>query len=171
MCSLIRHPPCGRRRLTPSPRGRQTARRDEGQEKHNEKNERREGQYPGFLQGKIPAPTRRRGTLKSKRALPAGSSAAQRRLYCPLFPHRAFLPFASAPAAPGVQGNTPAALFPRFLSRKRNRAAGGLVGMGLTGFLVVANLTGCASAVAVRAANACLRSIAPPLQIEASASI
>ena len=46
--------------------------------------------------------------------------------------------------------------------RKRNRAAGGVVG---------ANLTGCASAVAVRAANACVRSIAPPLQIEASASI
>ena len=46
--------------------------------------------------------------------------------------------------------------------RKRNRAAGGVVG---------ANLTGCASAVAVIAANACVRSIAPPLQIEASASI
>ena len=89
----------------------------------------------------------------------------------PLFPRRTFFPFASAPAAPGVQGNTPAALFPRFLSRTRNRAAGGLVGKDLTGFLVVANLTGCASAVAVRAVNACLRSIAPPLQIEASASI
>ena len=37
--------------------------------------------------------------------------------------------------------------------------------------VVVANLTGCASAVFVRAAEACGRSIAPPLQIEASASI
>ena len=35
----------------------------------------------------------------------------------------------------GVQGRSPAALFPRFLSRERNRAAGGLVGMGLTGFV------------------------------------
>ena len=43
----------------------------------------------------------------------------------PLLPRRAYVPFASAPAAPGVQGNAPAALFPRFLSRQRNRAAGG----------------------------------------------
>ena len=43
--------------------------------------------------------------------------------------------------------------------------------MDLTGFLVVANLTGCASAVAARAANDCLRSIAPPLQTEAKASV
>ena len=50
-------------------------------------------------------------------------------------------------------------------------AAGGLIEMDHTGFLVVANLTGCASAVAVRAANACLRSIAPPLQTEAEASV
>ena len=34
--------------------------------------------------------------------------------------------------------------------------------MDLTGFLVVANLTGCASAVIVNATNACERSIAPP---------
>ena len=43
----------------------------------------------------------------------------------PLVPRRTFFPFASAPPAPGVQGYAPAALFPRFLSRKRNRAAGG----------------------------------------------
>ena len=43
--------------------------------------------------------------------------------------------------------------------------------MDLTGFLVVANLTGCASAVSVRAANAGLRLIAPPLQIEAEALV
>ena len=36
---------------------------------------------------------------------------------------------------------------------------------------VVANLTGCASAVTVAAANACVRSIAPPLQTEADASV
>ena len=37
--------------------------------------------------------------------------------------------------------------------------------------VVVANLTGCASAVTVKAANACVRSIAPPLQTEAQASV
>ena len=50
-----------------------------------------------------------------------------------------------------------------FLDSVRFIAAGGLAGMDLTGFPVVANLTGSASTVAVRAANACLRSIAPPL--------
>ena len=102
-------------------------------------------------------------TLKSKRAIPTVQSAKQRRIYHPLVHRRVRVPFASAPCAPGVQGNAPAALFPRFLSRQRNRAAGGLAGMDLTGFPVVANLTGSASAVAERAANACLRSIAPPL--------
>ena len=43
----------------------------------------------------------------------------------PLVYRRTYAPFASAPCAPGVQGITPAALFPRFLSRQRNRAAGG----------------------------------------------
>ena len=43
----------------------------------------------------------------------------------PLVLRRVSAPFASAPAAPGVQGDAPAALFPRFLSRERNRAAGG----------------------------------------------
>ena len=37
------------------------------------------------------------------------------------------------------------------------------------GTFVVANLTGCASAVTVMAANACMRSIAPPLPVKASA--
>ena len=41
----------------------------------------------------------------------------------------------------------------------------------LTGFRVVANLAGCASAVCVSAANACVRSIAPPFPIEAPASM
>ena len=43
----------------------------------------------------------------------------------PLVLRRVSAPFASAPCAPGVQGQSPAALFPRFLSRERNRAAGG----------------------------------------------
>jgi len=43
----------------------------------------------------------------------------------PLVYRRTYAPFASAPCAPGVQGQSPAALFPRFLSRQRNRAAGG----------------------------------------------
>ena len=64
-------------------------------------------------------------TLKSKRAIPTVQSAKQRRIYHPLVHRRVRVPFASAPCAPGVQGNAPAALFPRFLSRQRNRAAGG----------------------------------------------
>ena len=44
------------------------------------------------------------------------------------------------------------------------------VRMDLTGFLVVANLAGCACAVTVRAANACVLSIAP-LQTEVDASV
>ena len=64
-------------------------------------------------------------TLKSKRAIPAVQSAKQRRIYHPLVLRRVNAPFASAPCAPGVQGYAPAALFPRFLSRERNRAAGG----------------------------------------------
>ena len=43
--------------------------------------------------------------------------------------------------------------------------------MDLTGFLVVANLTGCASAVAVRAAITRECSVIPPLQTEAEASV
>ena len=66
-------------------------------------------------------------TLKSKRAIPTVQSAKQRRIYHPLVHRRVRVPFASAPCAPGVQGNAPAALFPRFLSRQRNRAAGGNV--------------------------------------------
>ena len=69
--------------------------------------------------------------LKSKRVLPGGSSAAQRRVSHPLVYRRTYAPFASAPWAPGVQGNAPAALFPRFLSRKRNRAAGGIPPSGV----------------------------------------
>ena len=45
-----------------------------------------------------------------------------------------------------------------------------IFGMDLTGFLVVADLTGCASAAAARAANACVLSVAPPLPGKAFAS-
>ena len=88
---LLRNPPLIRRSAPASPRGSQGTGR--------------------------PCAGAAKGTLKSKRVLPAVWSAAQRRIYHPLVPRRFSVPFASAPCAPGVQGNTPAALFPRFLSR------------------------------------------------------
>ena len=62
------------------------------------------------------------------------------------------------PARFATTRRSPAALFPRFLSRERNQAAGGLVGMDLTGFV---------TAVSVRAAITRECSAIPPLQTEA----
>ena len=112
--------------------------------------------------GRIPAPVYRRAPWKRKRALPAVWSAAQRRIYHPLFPRRggdegrgvSRLPFASA-----IGGVPPAV---RFLSSGERKPP--------KGTFVVADLAGCADAVYVRAAPACRRSVAPPLPDEAYAS-
>ena len=57
-------------------------------------------------------------TLKSKRVLPAESSAAQRCVYHPLVYRRTYAPFASAPAASGCRGSPLPRSFPGF-SRAR----------------------------------------------------
>ncbi len=74
-------------------------------------------------------------TLKSNGALPAAQEETADLHPAPACSSSRQCPLRFSARRTGVQGRSPAALFPRFLSRERNRAAGGLVGMGLTGFV------------------------------------
>ena len=64
-------------------------------------------------------------TLKSNGVLPAAPSEVADSRPAPACSPPLQCPLRFSACAPGVQGDAPAALFPRFLSRKRNRAAGG----------------------------------------------
>ena len=112
--------------------------------------------------GRDPCTGAAKGTLKRKRALPAGTSAVQRCVYHPLVYRRTFAPFASAPAAPGCSGGALPRSFPGF-SRVREtgppEASSGQISRAAH------------PRFPKEAADACVRSIAPPLQTEAEASV
>ena len=70
-------------------------------------------------------------TLKSNGALPAAPSEAADSRPAPACSPPCLCPLRFSARRTGVQGRSPAALFPRFLSRKRNRAAGGTLPIAL----------------------------------------
>ena len=65
-------------------------------------------------------------TLKSNKALPAARSETGDARSAPACSSSRQCPLRFSARRTGVQGRSPAALFPRFLSRERNRAAGGI---------------------------------------------